>query len=107
MSYLTLRNFLSIMAGSQLTIRRRSHHLVLLPHADTAVVVIEGYCRRLVEYTLIPNQGNLTSVPDKVYAVYRSKAKEYRIHFNLYLSPYTTPFLIFSPQYGHIIKAPP
>ena len=84
MSYLTLRNFLSIMAGSQLTIRRRSHHLVLLPHADTAVVFIEGYCRRLVEYTLIPNQGNLTSVPDKVYAVYRSKAKEYRIHFNLY-----------------------
>lgn len=73
------------MAGNvQLIVHRRSHHLMLLPQSDTAVVIIEGFCRRLIEYSLVPDQGKAKEVATQVYAVNRLKGKEYRIHFNLY-----------------------
>lgn len=58
--------------------------MLLLPQADTAVAVIEYFCRRLVEYSLVPDNGKLTSVASKVYAINMYNKKEYRIHFNLY-----------------------
>ena len=68
------------MAGNaQLIVHRRSHHIMLLPQSDTAAVIIEGFCRRLIEYSLVPDQGKAKEVATQVYAVNRLKGKEYRI----------------------------